>query len=364
MILRTWTAVGVLALVLPGALCLPAQPGDQAPDPGYLRPRGYVCYRANGPIKIDGKLDDPAWNAVPWSEAFVDIEGDRKPRPKYRTRMKMLWDDKCLYIAAELEEPHVWATLTKHDSVIFQDNDFEVFLDPDGDSHLYAELEINALNTTWDLLLTKPYKDDGKAISAWEITGLRTGVHVDGTLNHPGDTDHGWTVEIAWPWVGLAELTDKKSPPQDGAQWRINFSRVEWQHEIAGGKYRKVKGRREDNWVWSPQGVINMHRPEQWGYVQFSTAEPGKAVFQPDPEGPTRHQLHRIYYAQRDYRKAHGTWAGSLEQLGLADLDKSPLGPFRLASMPSSFEASAEMRKEGTKSRRVSINSEARVWSE
>jgi len=45
--------------------------------------------------------------------------------------MQMLWDDECLYIAAEMEEPHLWATLTEHDSIIFHDNDFEVFLDPD-----------------------------------------------------------------------------------------------------------------------------------------------------------------------------------------------------------------------------------------
>ena len=105
----------------------------------------------------------------------MDIEGDRRPEPRFRTRMKMLWDDQALYIAAELEEPHVWATLTEHDSVIFHDNDFEVFLDPDGDSHLYAELELNALNTTWDLLLPKPYKDGGKAVDAWEIAGLEDG---------------------------------------------------------------------------------------------------------------------------------------------------------------------------------------------
>ena len=65
---------------------------------------------------------------------FQDIEGDKKPRPRFRTRAKMLWDDQFFYVAAELEEPHVWATLTKHDSVIFHDNDFEIFIDPDGDN--------------------------------------------------------------------------------------------------------------------------------------------------------------------------------------------------------------------------------------
>ena len=58
-------------------------------------------------------------------------------------------------------------------------------------------------------------------------------------------------------------------PPKPGAEWRINFSRVEWQVRVVGGKYEKVPGLKEDNWVWSPQGVVNMHVPEKWGYVRF-----------------------------------------------------------------------------------------------
>src|SRR6266568_3194674 len=95
----------------------PAPVAPQVLD--YVAPRGYVCYRARGPVTIDGKLDDEAWKAIPWSEDFVDIEGESKPRPRYRTRMKMMWDDENLYIAAELEEPHLQATYEKHDSPIF-----------------------------------------------------------------------------------------------------------------------------------------------------------------------------------------------------------------------------------------------------
>src|SRR4051794_24386140 len=98
-----------------GTLAQPAAPPGPQPMPD---PPGYVCYRARQPIVIDGKLDDAAWADAPWSESFVDIEGDAKPRPRYRTRMKMLWDDTCLYVAAELEEPNLWATLTEHDSII------------------------------------------------------------------------------------------------------------------------------------------------------------------------------------------------------------------------------------------------------
>src|SRR5262249_17686687 len=287
----------------------------------YLPPKGYVCYRALLPPIIDGRLDDLAWEKAPWSDDFVDIEGDKKPKPRFRTRMKMLWDDQYLYVAAEMEEPHVWATLTQHDAVIFHDNDFEVFIDPDGDNHEYFEFEINALNTGWDLFLPRPYKDGGRPLDSWEIPGLKTAVHVRGTLNDPRDRDEGWTVELAFPWKVLgqqARWAHEQTMPLEGEQWRINFSRVEWQHKIVDGKYLKKPDQKvPDNWVWSPQGVIDMHRPERWGYVQFSTAEPGKAAFRPDPDWPTRDLLHRVYYAQRDYRKANGKYAGSVVELGL-----------------------------------------------
>jgi hypothetical protein len=93
-------------------------------------PRRYVCYRVPSRLNIDGKLDEQGWAAAAWSDAFIDIEGDGRPRPPFRTRVKMAWDDEFFYVAAEMEEPDVWATLTERDSVIFHDNDFEIFIDP------------------------------------------------------------------------------------------------------------------------------------------------------------------------------------------------------------------------------------------
>ena len=103
---------------------------------------------------------------------------------------------------------------------------------------------MNALNTSWDLLLDKPYMDQGKPDNAWDIPGLKTAVHVNGTLNNPADTDQGWTVEIAFPWKVLAEHARHAGPPTEGEQWRIDFSRVEWQITTNGGVYKKVPTRR------------------------------------------------------------------------------------------------------------------------
>jgi hypothetical protein len=212
--------------VLP-AFCLAISIGAVL-APAQQLPKTYTSPKTATPPKIDGRLDDAAWKSAPWTDFFVDIEGDSRPLPRYKTRAKMLWDDEYFYVAAEMEEPHVWATLTKHDSVIFHDNDFEVFIDPNGDTLEYYEFEINALNTGWDLFLDKPYRHGGKASNAWEIPGLKTAVHIDGTLNNPADEDRGWSVELAFPWKVPAEHAHKPAPPRNGDEWRVNFSRVQW----------------------------------------------------------------------------------------------------------------------------------------
>ena len=236
-----------------------AQTKQPAPLPlPAAEPKVYEVHRTKDPINVDGKSDEKAWKQAAWTSDFVDIEGAIKPKPRFRTRAKMLWDDQYLYIAAELEEPEVKASLTKHDSVIFHDNDFEVFLKPLVDQEGYFEFEMNALNTGWDLYLNKPYRMGGKADNSWEMEGLKTAVAVQGTLNHPEDKDTGWTLEIAIPWTAFSSRQPVPKP-EAGTEWRINFSRVEW----------KVGQPKEDNWVWSPQGVVNMHVPERWGYLRF-----------------------------------------------------------------------------------------------
>src|SRR6266853_3420196 len=103
---RRFLALLIAFILFVASLTALPQDKDNPPNvvvPPYMPPRGYVCYRATQPIRIDGRIDDQAWQAAPWSEWFVDIEGDKRPRPRFRTRVKMLWDDEQLYIAAELE---------------------------------------------------------------------------------------------------------------------------------------------------------------------------------------------------------------------------------------------------------------------
>jgi len=361
---RTRTiAAAALCLVACATVARAAEP---LPVPAIeWNPRQYVCCRAIEPIELDGRLFDRAWGAAEWTEDFVDIEGPGKPAPRFQTRAKMLWDDDCLYIGAHLEEKDVWATLRERDSVIFQDNDFEVFIDPDGDTHEYYELEVNAFGTDWDLLLVKPYRDGGPAVNAWDIRDLRSGAHVIGTLNEPWDTDKGWSVEIAIPWSVLAECAHRDAPPKPGDEWRVNFSRVEWQVQIAEGGYAKKldpatgKPFPEDNWVWSPQGLVNMHYPEMWGIVRFSDAEGKKCeeTFVRDPRHEDAWALRRVYYAERNWRAAHGGFTGDLTDLGL-DLGESYAGRVSLGAGPHWFVATLSLPDGGA----LHIREDGRLW--
>ena len=239
----------------------------------------YHCQRASQPISIDGEISDKVWDNTEWTDDFIDIRGDDHTKPRFRTRAKMMWDDTYFYIAAELEEPDVWGTLTEKNSIIYHDNDFEVFIDPDCDGLNYYEFEINALGTIWELTLDKPYQDGGVADLGTNIDGLISKVSIDGVLNDPSHTDKGWKVEMAIPWGGLKKHHRYGvSPPKINDMWKLNFSRVQWHHEIVDGHYKRIPEHGteipwtehpEDNWVWSPQGVINMHVPEMWGEIIF-----------------------------------------------------------------------------------------------
>lgn len=235
--------------------------------------RTYQCHRAGEEMVIDGKAGEAAWSRAPWSQPFVDIAGSERPAPPVQTRFKMLWDERFLYVYAELEEPHVWATLTKKNSMIYRDNAFEIFLDPAGSGENYYEFEVNALGTIWELTLSRPYRRGGKATSGTNLPSLRSAVAVDGTVNDASDVDRRWSVEVAIP---VSELTAIKVPAKlpisVGDQWRMNFLRMDWPYALVDGRYVKLpKGTRPAGYyVWSPHGAVDMHLPERWGVVRFA----------------------------------------------------------------------------------------------
>jgi hypothetical protein len=251
----------------------------------------YTAQRAAGPITIDGKLDEPSWKSAATSPRFVDIITGA--RVIYDTRAAVLWDDQYLYVSYRVEEPFVHATFTDHNDLIYQGNDVECFIaGPDA----YYELEINAFNTCYEVFfawddtfeksgLTKypefqgaklvpfngvgfTHHPRGKRVGNFNyaLPGLKTAVHIDGTVNDDTDRDRGWTVELAFPWQSLNWLaTDGRSlPPKNGDIWRIDFSRFNTYKEAPPAKD-------SGGWFWTRHGVWDSHIPECFAYITFTT---------------------------------------------------------------------------------------------
>ena len=278
-------------------------------------PRHYVCYRTNEKIKIDGKLNERSWQKAAETESFVDISGEGFPKPVYDTKARMMWDDDYLDVSAVMEEPNIVANLTQRDTIIYHDNDFEVFLDPTGDGQNYFEIENNARGVVFDLMLDRAYRSGGNFHIQWDCPGLKLAVQHDGTLNKPKDRDRSWTVEMAIPHKAITR--NFTNPLQAGNTWRLNFSRVEW----------LKKGGPEENWVWTPTGEINMHAPNQWGFLQFSDKAVGNGTdeFRCPYNMEAYKLLWAMFYAQLDKHGKDGSYTGSPAILGVTDADLATL---------------------------------------
>jgi hypothetical protein len=253
----------------------------------------YVALRATGAIAVDGRLDEADWKAAERSPRFSDLI--RGAPGIHDTRAAVLWDAEQLYVAYWVEEPFVEGTLTERDSLIYKNNDVELFI---AGKDAYYEFEINSLGTIYEVFFVweEAYERAGYAqlpefdrkregvrpfggvrfrnhprgprIGFWryDLPGLRSAVHVDGTVNDNKDRDRGWTVELAIPWRGLADLArpDGRSlPPKNGDVWRMDFSRF--------NQYKEAQPATDPGgWAWSPHGVWDSHIPELFPYVTFS----------------------------------------------------------------------------------------------
>ena len=291
-------------------------------------PMYYTVQRTTDSIRVDGDLNEESWRRAEFSPSFVDIRGGSYELPYLDTKFKLLWDDNYLYIAAVLEENDIWATYIERESIIFHENNFEIFLDPDMDTHDYMEYEINALGTEWDLLMERPYRNGGPSITPWNFEGMKSAIYLNGTINDHSDKDSSWQIEIAIPFNAI-ESELKNKVPAKGDYWRANFSRVQWHIEPMDRGYAKILGTngkplREENWVWSPTGRIDMHMPERWGYLYFADDTSTTQVI-PHPSDNTMWALRQLFYTQRSYFEFNDEYAEDINLLGLDNADKIEL---------------------------------------
>lgn len=265
----------------------------------------YTAYRTEGDITVDGLLDERSWGLAPKSPRFVDLVTGE---PAFLdTRAAVLWSDEELYVGFWVQESNVQAHFTERDCMVCDENDVEVFI---AGRDAYYEFEINAIGTCLEVFYVwqDAYVENGAyhrsgrydltrrsvdvlggmcdaqrmgsnprgkrwAFRDWDFPGLKAATHIDGTLNDVSSIDAGWTVELAFPWKGMVDLSDGRSlPPGSGDVWRMDFSRFE---------HLNINGRRTESpvgWAWNAHGAYNSHMPECFTCIHFSDEPVGRAA--------------------------------------------------------------------------------------
>jgi hypothetical protein len=229
-----------------------------------------------GKITVDGKLDEPIWKEL--SAMRLKPMGSA---PALDTWARAYYTEDALIIGAYLADTHIWGTLTERDADTWTQEVLEVFLDTNGDSKDYLELQVTPANVIFDARFdvrlgrgqgTRPEQID--RARAWNLEGLQSAVSVDGTLNDEAQADRAWTVEIVLPF---ANIPGAGARPKVGDAWSLNLYRF----DVPKPKQTLAYG-------WSTEPMGDFHQIDKFGKIVFADAQ-GKA-----PEAPSPVKLNQL----------------------------------------------------------------------
>jgi hypothetical protein len=223
----------------------------------------YLVRKVGKGLKVDGKLDEPAWKDAVSTGLFVDtLTGAPVP---HKTEAKMLWDDTNLYLAFENADTDVWSTLTKRDDKLWTQEVVEVMIDADRNGKTYVEFQVSPNGTVLDTYLPEWRKyedhlDPKRKMFDWN-SKLKASARVLGTLNKRDDQDKGWLVEMAIPLADVNGLNKEgvKVPPKLGDSWKVNLFRMD-----------APEGKPQLGSAWSPPLVGDFHALDKFGEIVFA----------------------------------------------------------------------------------------------
>jgi hypothetical protein len=243
-----------LAAVLALSGRLPLTPPPAAADEAPPVVREAECRRRQGPIKINGVLDDVAWDRAQVLQDFSTFWEKRKARSN--TKARLLWDDEFLYFSAEMEDIDLYADVKEHNGMAWTNDVFELFFKPSEEKLGYYEFQVNALNTQLEMFLPSRGAGGYQRFVPVGRLGMESAVKLDGTLNDWTDKDKGWTVEGRIPWKAFEPTGGR---PRSGAKWRFALCRYDY----------SVAYERPDLSSTAPLTLPDFHRYEDYGQITF-----------------------------------------------------------------------------------------------
>lgn len=227
------------------ALCSSLGCKPEVPAPVPLDPppeQALVCAWTTVSLTIDGVASEPIWSVTRPTLLLPSLGESTGQAHCLRT-------DDGLAIFVTGPDTHLTASVTEHDGRTWDDDVFEVFVQPDTGEH-YFEFHVTPLGTTLDLRLPAPEGSDARTTNAPVFHQL-SAVHLDGTLND-NRPDQGWSAEFLIPWSDLG------GEPEAGDTWTGHIARYDYAPD---GTYALAST--------APFTEVGFHRRHEWPVMLF-----------------------------------------------------------------------------------------------
>jgi hypothetical protein len=249
---KCFIPIGVCVLLPLASGCASPQQKPEPDEPPAIY--AAECRRATGPIHIDGQLDEAAWKKAPVLKAFSVFWLKRKA--KTATAARLLWDDRYLYFAAEMEDTDLYADVRQRNGITWENDVFELFFKPSERKLAYYEFQVNAANTHLELFLPSRGSGGYRRFAPLTRLGMESAVRLRGTLNNWKDKDQGWTVEGRIPW---SAFTATGGRPRPGDKWRFALCRYDYSKDFDSPELSST----------APLTRSDFHRYEDYGVLTF-----------------------------------------------------------------------------------------------
>ncbi len=202
----------VLASVTLGVMASPAGAQMSVRDDAHVSGRPiHTAVRASTAIRVDGVLDEAAWEAAPVIDRFVQVDPEEGAPASERTEARIVYDAEALYIGVRLHDRgRVQSRLGRRDMPLMDSDWFGVVIDSYHDHRTGFTFDVNPAGVQRDAVKSVNGQgreaDDNSWDAVWDV----------GTT----EDAEGWTVEYRIPFSQI------RFPEEAEQVWGILLERV------------------------------------------------------------------------------------------------------------------------------------------
>jgi Domain of unknown function (DUF5916)/Carbohydrate family 9 binding domain-like len=263
--LRTFRASPLAALAAAFLLSPPEARAQEAQTSAVNAPVATLrAARRNGPIVLDGRLDDAAWQAAPVASDFTQSWPNPGKAPVDPTEVRVLYDAEAIYVGVRMFDSH-----------------------PDSIAAPLARRDAGGIYSDWVHLIIDSYHDRR---TAFRFTTNPKGVQKDVFTSNDGNEDANW--DAVW------EVSARVDSAGWVAEYRIPLSQLRFggaaagRERVWGFQVMRDVARRDERSSWSPwkqdgrgfvskfgdlTGLADLRQPRRLEVIPYVSAKATRA---------------------------------------------------------------------------------------